>query len=158
MGPRTLARTHGFLGLTGRGGRDWAEVEWTLTIGCPQLGLQWTQDRARREVGGQVEFPMAGTILWEWQAGSQVLYPVCVCVQGVEGELDNVMPNRLNSGTRDPITAPETRVTPPRQAESTDDPRAKQEMRGGLGSPWHHTPAGVLVPQASVQQEHQALI
>ena len=124
-------------------------MEWTLTIGCPQLGLQWTQDRARREVGSQVEFPMVGTVLWEGPAGSQVLYPVCVWGGG-RGK-GNVMPNRLNSGTRDPITAPETRVTPPRQAQSTEDPKAKQEMQGGPGSPWHHIPAGVLLPQSSVQ-------
>lgn len=78
-GPQDLGTDSRVLGEDRERGRDWAGVEWTLTIGCPQLGLQWTQDRARREVGGQVEFPVAGTVLWEWQAGSQVLYPVCVC-------------------------------------------------------------------------------
>lgn len=75
--------------------RGWAGVEWALTIGGPQLGLQGTQGGARWEVGSQVEFPMAGTVLREGQAGSQVLHP------GGGG----VMPSRLNPGTRDPLKA-----------------------------------------------------
>lgn len=51
-------------------------MEQELTIGCPQLGLQWTQSRTRWEVGSQVEFPMAGTVLREWQASGQVLHPM----------------------------------------------------------------------------------
>lgn len=86
-------------------------MEWTLTIGRPQLGLQWSQDRAPREVGGQVEFPMARTVLWEWQAGSQALYPVCMGAGGVT-------PSRLNPGSGDPVEAPKARalsITGPRR-------------------------------------------
>lgn len=92
MGSRTSAQTHAPRGNR-HGIKGWAGVEWALTIGCPQLGLQWTQGRARWEVGSQVEFPMAGTVLWEGQAGSQVLHP------GEGGD----MPSRLNPDTQNPL-------------------------------------------------------
>lgn len=46
-----------------------------LTIGCPELGLQGMQCEAQGEIGGQVEFPLVGTVLWEWKAGGKVLHP-----------------------------------------------------------------------------------
>lgn len=73
--------------------RGQPRAEWALTIGCPQLGLQWTQGGARWEVGSQVEFPMAGTVLGEGQAVSQVLQPGG----------GRAMPSRLNPGTQDPL-------------------------------------------------------
>lgn len=117
---RTWAQTHVCPEVIGMDGiRGWAGVEWALTIGCPQLGLQWTQGRARWEVGSQVEFPTEGTVLWEWQAGSQVLHP------GGGG----VRPSRLNSGAPDPLEAHRYWGQSQRQAGTLRIPecRAKEE-------------------------------
>lgn len=151
-GLRTLAQTYRHRDDR-NGGRDWAGGQSTLTIGCPQLGLQWTQGRARREVGSQVEFPLGGTVLREGQAGSQVLQPV-----GEESR---------------PAGSTQTPETPSKPSTTGVIPRGKQgvprvtggrqeERREGRGvregqSSVPYTPACVLSPQSSVQQEDGAL-
>lgn len=45
-----------------------------LTVGRPELGLQGMQGEAQGEVGSQVEFPLVGTVFWEWKAGGKVLH------------------------------------------------------------------------------------
>lgn len=114
-----------------------------LTIGCPQLGLQWTQGRARWEVGSQVEFPMLGTVLWEGQTGSQVLQPVGEesCPAGSTQAPET--PSKLST----PGVTPRGKQSVPRVAGG-----GKEERREGQ-SLVPHTPACVLIPQSSVQQE-----
>lgn len=134
-------------------------MERVLTIGCPQLGLQWTQGGARGEVGSQVEFPMLGTVLWEGQAGGQVLHPV----------REGSCPASSTQATRDAIKAPHYWGNFQRQVQTAKgDEKGKEERRDGKGVTWAvtgregqpavpYTPADILVPQRSVQQEDRAL-
>lgn len=118
--PRTLAQMHTGPEVIEMGGST--EAEWVLTIGCPQLGLQWTQGRARGEVGSQVEFPMLGTVLWEGQAGGQVLHPV----------REGSCPVSSTQATRDAIKAPHYWGNFQRQAQTAKgDEKGEEEGRDG---------------------------
>lgn len=110
------------------------------------------QGRARWEVGSQVEFPMMGTVLWEGQAGIQVLHPVGErsCPAG-----STLAPETLSK-------PPTTGVTPrgehgvPRATGGGKEKKriARRWVVVDGGEPLiPHTPADVLVPKSSVQQE-----